>query len=109
MFATLALEPMPNILTQAVTSRMPDPIGMKTAPLESGANRRALFEARLTGIALICTATVLFSFLDTSAKYLVTVAHLPLLQIVWVRFIVNAAFIIAAVGPTRAMSSLKSR
>jgi drug/metabolite transporter (DMT)-like permease len=88
---------------------MPHSIGMKTAPLHRGANRRVLSNTRLTGIALICTATVLFSFLDTSVKYLVTVAHLPLLQIVWIRFVVNMVFIIAAVGPGRAMSSLGSR
>jgi drug/metabolite transporter (DMT)-like permease len=88
---------------------MPDSIGMKTAQLESGVRHRVLSGARLTGIALICTATVLFSFLDTNAKYLVTIAHLPLLQIIWVRFLVNAVFIIAVVGPAKATNSLRSR
>jgi drug/metabolite transporter (DMT)-like permease len=42
---------------------------------------------RLKAIGLICLAIAFFSGLDTSAKYLSTHAHLPVVQIVWVRFL----------------------
>ena len=42
---------------------------------------------RLKAIGLMCLAVALFSALDTSAKYLVTHAKLPLVQIVWARFL----------------------
>ena len=42
---------------------------------------------RLKAIGLMCLAVALFSALDTSAKYLVTQAHLPVVQIVWSRFL----------------------
>jgi drug/metabolite transporter (DMT)-like permease len=42
---------------------------------------------RLKAIGLMCLAVAFFSALDTSAKYLVTQAHLPVVQIVWSRFL----------------------
>jgi drug/metabolite transporter (DMT)-like permease len=42
---------------------------------------------RLKAIGLMCLAVAFFSALDTSAKYLVTDAHLPVVQIVWSRFL----------------------
>jgi drug/metabolite transporter (DMT)-like permease len=42
---------------------------------------------RLKAIGLMCVAVALFSALDTSAKYLVTHAKLPMVQIVWARFL----------------------
>jgi len=42
---------------------------------------------RLKAIGLMCVAVTLFSALDTSAKYLVTYAHLPALEVVWTRFL----------------------
>ncbi len=71
--------------------------------------RRELIESRLAGIALICAATILFSFLDTSAKYLSTVAHVPVPQIIWVRFASNALLIVVALGPRVTICSLPSR
>jgi drug/metabolite transporter (DMT)-like permease len=41
---------------------------------------------RLKAVGLMCMALVLFSGLDTSAKYLAATAGLPIAQIVWVRF-----------------------
>jgi drug/metabolite transporter (DMT)-like permease len=40
----------------------------------------------LKAIGLMCVAVALFSGLDASAKWLVTRAELPIVQIVWVRF-----------------------
>jgi drug/metabolite transporter (DMT)-like permease len=42
---------------------------------------------RLKAIGLMCLAVAFFSALDTAAKYLVTHAHLPVVQIVWSRFL----------------------
>jgi drug/metabolite transporter (DMT)-like permease len=42
---------------------------------------------RLKAIGLMCLAVALFSGLDTSAKYLVTQGQLPVVQIVWSRFL----------------------
>lgn len=50
------------------------------------------------GIALICLAMTLFSGLDTTAKYLVTVTGLPTVQVVWVRFLGQFAAIVLAFG-----------
>lgn len=42
---------------------------------------------RVKAIGLMCLAVAFFSALDTSAKYLVTQGHLPVVQIVWSRFL----------------------
>ena len=70
--------------------------------------QRPLTESRFLAIALTCAASFLFAFLDTSAKYLVTVAHVPILEIIWVRFVVNALLIVAMLGPNAALRALPS-
>ena len=70
--------------------------------------KRPLPESRLIAIALTCAASFLFGFLDTSAKYLATVAHVPVLQIIWVRFMVNTLLIVVMLGPNTALSALQS-
>lgn len=42
---------------------------------------------RVKAIGLMCIAVALFSALDTSAKYLILHAHLPMVQVVWARFL----------------------
>lgn len=42
---------------------------------------------RVKAIGLMCLAVTLFSALDTSAKYLVTHAHMPAVEVVWSRFL----------------------
>ena len=71
--------------------------------------QRSLAESRLTAIGLICLASFLFAFLDVSAKYLATAAHVPVLQIIWVRFAVNMLFFVAILGPKTALEALPSR
>ena len=71
--------------------------------------QRPLTESRLLAIALTCAASFLFAFLDTSAKYLATVAHVPVLQIIWVRFVVNALLIVAMLGPNAVLRALPSK
>jgi drug/metabolite transporter (DMT)-like permease len=50
------------------------------------------------GIAIICLAMALFSGLDTTAKYLVSVTGLPTVQVVWMRFIGQFGAIVLAFG-----------
>jgi drug/metabolite transporter (DMT)-like permease len=71
--------------------------------------QRPLTESRFLAIALTCAASLLFAFLDTSAKYLSTVAHVPLLEIIWVRFVVNALLIVAMLGPNLVLRALPSK
>ena len=70
--------------------------------------QRTLTESRFLAIVLTCTASLSFAFLDTSAKYLATVAHVPILEIIWVRFVVNALLIVAMLGPNAALRALPS-
>ena len=70
--------------------------------------QRPLTKSRLLAIALTCAASFLFGFLDTSAKYLATVAHVPVLQIIWVRFLVNTLLIVAVLGPNTVLRALPS-
>lgn len=64
--------------------------------------------ARMQGIILICCAVAMFSILDSAAKYLVTVAAVPVFQAVWFRFFSHAAFTFVAFGPRSFAHSLKS-
>ncbi len=75
---------------------MDDRTGTEAAALGADGRNRAAAQRResvipaanrLQAIGLMCLAVALFSGLDTSAKYLVTQAHLPTVQIVWARFL----------------------
>ena len=75
---------------------MDDRTGSDTAAAEAGGRARAPAPRReasipaadrLKAIGLMCLAVALFSGLDTSAKYLVTQGKLPVVQIVWSRFL----------------------
>jgi drug/metabolite transporter (DMT)-like permease len=52
----------------------------------------------LKGIGLMCIALALFSCLDTTAKYMATVAQLPVTQVVWLRFVSQLALIVFVAG-----------
>lgn len=52
----------------------------------------------LKGIGLMCLALALFSILDTTAKYMATVVRLPVLQVVWVRFLSQSLLIVLVTG-----------
>lgn len=57
-------------------------------PHSTSASRSAPAKLPPTAVAaiLMCIAVTLFACLDTSAKYLITVYHLPAEQVTWVRF-----------------------
>lgn len=63
---------------------------------------------RFTAIALMVLAVTLFAALDTTAKYLVTVVGLPVVQVVWVRFAGHVILTAAWFGPREFVSALRS-
>lgn len=63
---------------------------------------------RLTAIGLMVAAIACFSVLDTTAKYLSTLAAVPVLQVIWVRFAGHTALSLAYFGPRVFMASLRS-
>jgi drug/metabolite transporter (DMT)-like permease len=52
----------------------------------------------LKGIGLMCLALAVFSCLDTTAKYMASVAKLPVTQVVWVRFVSQFLLILLVAG-----------
>ncbi|MEE9586759.1 MAG: DMT family transporter [Hyphomicrobiaceae bacterium] len=56
----------------------------------------------------MCTAVTVFAMVDASAKYLVDVLAVPVVQVVWVRFVVHALITLAVLGPLTSHSLVKS-
>jgi drug/metabolite transporter (DMT)-like permease len=52
----------------------------------------------LRGIGLMCLALVLFSALDTTAKYIATRSGLPISQVTWLRFMSQFALVVITFG-----------
>ncbi|MBI4724179.1 MAG: DMT family transporter [Rhodomicrobium sp.] len=57
----------------------------------------------------MCAAAVFLAFLDMTAKYLATVALVPVEQITWMRFVTNWILIAAYVGPGAAVRFSETR
>ena len=53
---------------------------------------------RRIGIALVTVTTLMFALLDASAKWLVIT--LPVMQVVWMRFLTHSLFSIAVFAPS---------
>jgi drug/metabolite transporter (DMT)-like permease len=62
---------------------------------------------RLVGIGLVSLAYMLFTLLDGSAKWLV--GAMPVIMVVWLRFVMHALIAGAVLFPLRGMSLVKSR
>ena len=60
---------------------------------------------RLEAIGFMIAAVVLFSALDATAKYLVTREGLPVVQVVWARFIVQFSLLLLMVPAFGVMSA----
>ncbi len=69
------------------------------APPPPPAGSQAARAQRLKAIGLMCLAVSMFGLLDTTAKYLGTVAQLPTMQVVWVRFFSQLILVMIAFGP----------
>lgn len=64
---------------------------------------------RLKAILLMCSAVTLFSCLDTTAKYLGSHSGVPTAEIVWVRFLGQAALMALILGPGAIPGLLKTK
>jgi drug/metabolite transporter (DMT)-like permease len=62
---------------------------------------------RLTGIALVSSCYLVFTLLDGSAKWLV--GSVPVIVVVWLRFLVHAVFASALLLPLRGKSLIRTR
>lgn len=49
----------------------------------------------MAAIAFMCGAVTIFAIVDASAKYLVDVLAVPVMEVVWIRFVTHALFTIA--------------
>jgi drug/metabolite transporter (DMT)-like permease len=56
----------------------------------------------------MCTAIISFAFLDATAKYVVSVAAVPVLQAAWFRFFSHAVFNVVVFGPRPVLRAFKS-
>jgi drug/metabolite transporter (DMT)-like permease len=63
--------------------------------------------ARLRGIALICLAVLLFSILDTAAKY--AGRYVPPLEVAWARYALNLVFAVIVLRPWAFPSDYRTR
>jgi len=70
---------------------------------------RALMPDRLKAVVLMCTAVTLFSCLDCTAKYLVSRAHLPTSEVVWLRFAGQMLLMVTILGPDAVPGLLQTR
>lgn len=52
-----------------------------------------------TAILLMCGAVTIFAALDASAKYLAQELDIPVLQVIWMRFLVHAALVLLLFAP----------
>jgi drug/metabolite transporter (DMT)-like permease len=64
---------------------------------------------RLKAILLVCAGVVLFSVLDTTAKYLGTRLHVPVSQIVWLRFMTQIFWMAVLLGPAQMPTLFKTK
>jgi drug/metabolite transporter (DMT)-like permease len=79
---------------------MPSPAAPSLLHLDSGRNR-------LIGIGMVSAAVLCFSILDATGKWLIT--GLPLLQIVFLRFLGHTVFTAAVMMPRSRMDLLRTR
>lgn len=69
---------------------------------------RAKRSDRFKAIGLMCLAVTMFGTLDTTAKYLGTVVHIPTMQVVWIRFISQLVLVVSVLGPLTIPRHLKT-
>ena len=62
---------------------------------------------RRIGIGLVTLTTLCFALLDTTAKWLVL--SLPVLQVVWLRFLTHSLFSLAIFSPSMGLALLRWR
>ena len=65
---------------------------------EAAAEQAQAGTSTLRGIGLMCVALVLFSALDTTAKYIATRSGLPVSQVTWLRFMSQFVLVVMTFG-----------
>ncbi len=63
---------------------------------------------RLRAILLMCAAIASFALLDAAAKFLAARAHMPVAEVVWLRFAAHVAFSLVLLWPMRPAALLRS-
>ena len=53
----------------------------------------------VVAIVLMCAAGLCFAVLDATVKYLGAETDIPIMEIIWIRFVVHAALSIVFLGP----------
>ncbi len=71
--------------------------------------RPVLSSQPFKAIGLICLAVICFSALDATGKYMITAGHLPVSQVVWVRFVGQFVAIVVGLGLVAVPSLLRAR
>jgi len=89
---------MPSIPSSPTVTMPPAALATKSAD-----------KSRLLAIVLMCSATACFAVLDASAKYLATVIHIPMLQVIWMRFLSHAGLNLIFLGPRNVLAVAKSK
>jgi drug/metabolite transporter (DMT)-like permease len=77
------------------------------APGPASLHLRDTGRNRLTGIAILSAAVLCFSVLDSSAKWLV--ATVPLVLVVWMRFVGHVLFTVLVMGPRLRLDLVRTR
>ena len=85
------------------------PAGAKVPAIKRSRHETGRPGDSLKAIGLMCVAVVLFSGLDASAKYLVTRAELPIVQIVWMRFAGQFVIMLSLLGALPVAALLGTR
>ncbi len=80
-----------------------------SAPATDHAASPVMSHQPLKGIGLICLAFICFTGNDTAGKYMIVVGHLPVVEVVWVRFLGQFLAIILALGLFAVPSLLRAR
>lgn len=81
----------------------------RRAPPPSRADAERHARDRLMAIGLMCVAISLFSGLDASAKYLTTRTGLPMVEIVWARFVGQFLLMLPILGALAPAALLSTR
>jgi drug/metabolite transporter (DMT)-like permease len=78
-------------------------------PYAQQASSPVMSHQPLKGIGLICLAFICFTGNDTAGKYMIVAGHLPVAEVVWVRFLGQFLAIILALGLFAVPSLLQAR
>ena len=100
--AAASLAALRRVLMQRATS------GADRAGPEPGRAAKPVHQDSVRGIGLVCIAFALFSCLDATAKYMATIAKLPVTQVTWIRFVSQFLLIVLVLGAVQVPRLLRT-